>query len=224
MFSKTLDLDDDSWTLLLSLYGEDAAFKARVDESARRVLASKLKWLLPRGKEGIGPAADAAKTMQSPESREFFAEQAVRSATLLGAAQLPLPATGRAIVAGPFGDFMLEAQARMPEAEQFRFSYQPSDETLASELAAFGPRLSRADTAVVCVANPAGARFAEAARKAGKRLYVVSSLNPTYSFKFEDYGAVVAVYSYARESFKAAFAVLAGDVEAPGRLPIQARP
>jgi len=179
---------------------------------------------LPRGRKGVSPASDAAKTMQNPESREFFAEQAVRSATLLGAAQLPLPAAGRTIVAGPFGDYMLEAQARLPEAEQFRFSYQPSDETLESELAAFGQRLSRADTAVVCVANPAGSRFADLVRKAGKRLYVVSSLNPTYSFKFEGYGTVVAVYSYARESFKAAFAVLAGDVEAPGRLPIQARP
>ena len=224
MFSKTLDLDDESWTRLLSLYGGDAAFRARVDESARRVLGAKLRWLLPRGKAGIGPVTDAGKTMQSPESRKFFTEQAVRSATLLGAAQLPLPATGRTIVAGPFGDFILEAQARLPEAETFRFSYQPTEEALDSELAAFGVRLSRAQTAVVCVANPSGARFAEAARKAGKRLYVVSSLNPSYSFQFEDYGTVVAVYSYARESFKAAFAVLAGDVKAPGRLPIQVRP
>ena len=55
MFSKTLDLDDESWTRLLSLYGGDAAFRARVDESARRVLEAKLRWLSAARQGGRRP-------------------------------------------------------------------------------------------------------------------------------------------------------------------------
>ena len=163
--------------------------------------------------------------MKSPESREFFAEQAIRSATLLGAARLPLPATGRTIVAGPFGDFISEAQARLPEAETFRFSYQPTEEALDSELAAFGIAAFRAPRRRWYASPTPRARALP--RRRARRASVSTSYRrstQSYSFQFEDYGTVVAVYSYARESFKAAFAVLAGDVEAPGRLPIQVRP
>ncbi|MBU0927685.1 MAG: glycoside hydrolase family 3 protein [Spirochaetes bacterium] len=222
MFSRTLGLDDAAWTRLAALYGSDPSFKARVDESARRVLRAKLRWLLPLGRGGVDPDADPGAAMRSAESRAFFREQAARSATVFGTAGLPVPEGGRLLVAGPFGDFLAEAKARLPGSEPFRFTYQPEGSELAAELAAFRSRLAGADSVVVCVADAAGAAFAKAARKAGKRLYVVSALNPSYSLEFEDYATVVAVYSYARESFKAAFAVLAGDVEAVGRLPIRA--
>jgi len=221
MFSRTLALDDASWTRLASLYRTDAGFRARVDESARRVLRAKLRWLLPLGAEGVKPDGDPDAVMRSAESKEFFREQALRSATAFGASTLPLAQDGRVLVAGPFGDFMTEAQSRLPGSEAFRFAYQPADAANEAELAAFRARLRTADSVVVCVANPAGADFARAAREAGKRLYIVSALNPSYALEFDDYAAVVAVYSYARESFMAAFAVLTGDIEAVGRLPIQ---
>jgi beta-N-acetylhexosaminidase len=224
MFSRTLGLDDESWTRLASLYRSDPTFKARVDESARRVLRAKLRWLLPLGREGIRPDRDPAASMRSPESRGFFTEQAMRSATGLGV-PAPLPEKrGTILVAGPFGDFLSEAQARLPGVQAFRFSYQPAETASETELAEFSSRLRGADAVVVCVANPAGAAFARAARKAGKRLYVVSALNPSYALEFRGYAPVVAVYSFARESFKAAFAVLAGDVDPIGRLPIKAGP
>ncbi|PKL25139.1 MAG: glycosyl hydrolase family 3 [Spirochaetae bacterium HGW-Spirochaetae-3] len=222
MFSRTLALDDAAWNRLASLYRSDPSFKARVDESVRRILRAKLRWLLPLGRDGIIPDRDPAAAMRSAESQEFFEEQAMRSATVFGIPGLPLPDEGRTLVAGPFGDFIAEAQARIPGAETFRFSYQPAEKADASELAAFRSRLSRADTVVVCIANPAGAAFATAARESGKRLYIVSALNPSYALGFSDCATVVAVYSYARESFKAAFAVLEGDVQAMGRLPIEA--
>jgi beta-N-acetylhexosaminidase len=162
--------------------------------------------------------------MRSSESRGFFAEQAMRSATVIGELT-PLPAgRGSVLVAGPFGDFLAEAQARLPGAAAFRFSYQPAETASEAELADFSSRLRSADAVVVCVANPAGAAFARLARKAGKRLYVVSALNPAYALEFRGYASVVAVYSFARESFKAAFAVLSGDVDPIGRLPIKDGP
>ncbi|MBN2875193.1 MAG: glycoside hydrolase family 3 protein [Spirochaetales bacterium] len=220
MFSKTLAPDDAVWARLESLYRDDPTFRDRVDESVRRVLRAKIAWLLPKGIAGVVPAENPGATMRSTESREFFAEQALRSATLLGKRNVPVPSSARILVAGPFGDFFNEARARLPDAIMYRFSYLPAERADQAELAAFKAQLAGVDTVVVCVANQAGAAFAEVARGAGKRLYVVSALSPAYSLAFSDVATVVAVYSYARESFRAAFAVLAGDVEAPGRLPI----
>jgi len=127
-------------------------------------------------------------------------------------------------LAGPFADFITEAKARLPQTRTYRFTYLPAQGVATRELGEFKALLSGADTVVVCVANPGGAAFAEAVLEAGKQLYVVSSLSPTYSLAFSDTSTVVAVYSYARESFKAAFAVLSGDTQAPGRLPIGTSP
>jgi len=224
MFSRTLAMDDQVWNHMYALYRDNAAFRARVDQSVRRVLRAKLRWLLPRGRDGIMPSNNPGSSMRSEQSQEFFAQQALRSATVLGQLRLPMPATGRVLVAGQFGDYFTEAKARFPTSEAYRFSYLPAERASESELAGFASRMARADTVVVCVANQASAEFARAAIRAGKRLYVVSALNPTYSLEFEKTATVVAVYAYARESFRAAFAVLAGDIDATGRLPIVERP
>lgn len=224
MFSRTLAMDDLVWNHLYALYRNDAAFRARVDQSARRVLRAKLRWLLPRGRDGIMPSNNPAASMRSEQSQAFFSQQALRSATVLGQLSLPMPAGGRVLVAGQFGDYFTEAKARFPASDAYRFSYLPAEHASEPELAGFVSRMARADTVVVCVANQASAEFARAAVKAGKRLYVVSALNPSYALEFEKTATIVAVYAYARESFRAAFAVLAGDIDATGRLPIVERP
>lgn len=224
MFSRTLSLDDPAWDHLYALYRNDVSFRTRVDQSVRRVLRAKLRWLLPRGRDGIMPRSNPSASMRSTQSQEFFTQQALRSATVLGQVRLPVPLAGRVLVAGQFGDYFTEAKARFPTSDAYRFSYLPADHASQSEMAGFVSQLARADTVVVCVANQASAEFARAAIRAGKRLYVVSALNPSYALEFEKSATVVAVYAYARESFKAAFAVLAGDIDATGRLPIVEHP
>lgn len=223
MFSKTLAIDDPIWTYLLKLYKNDTDFAARVDESSFRVLEAKKKWLLSSGKEGLRPKTDPESYMRTQESQEFFTEQALRSATSIGKT-LPMPDNSSTVlVAGPFQDFLNEAKAKLPEARAFRFSYQPADKADASELADFKARLLNVKAAIVCVANPAGADFAKAVKDAGKTLYIVSVLSPSYSLAFKDYADITAVYSYSKDSFKAAFAVIMKEIKATGRLPLEAR-
>ena len=224
MFSKTLALDDPVWTRLLALYRRDASFKDRVDESARRVIRAKLDWLLPRGEKGLYPIADPESVLRTEESRTFFFEQALRSATLLGDGAVDPDSVGRLLVAGQFADFFPEAQRRFPTAEVFRFAYMPAERANAEDLASFRGRLAGVDTVLVCVANPASAEYARAVVKAGKRLLVVSVLSPASAMEFIPHGSIAAVYSYSRESFTAALAVLVGEVEAVGRLPVALRP
>lgn len=220
MFSRTLGMNDAEWRTLLSLYRRDRSFQARVDESTLRVLRAKLRWLLPRGQEGLRPAPSPQAAFRVPESREFFQEQARRSATLVG---LPLDEggpPGRVLAAGPYADFFALAAESFPGAEGFRFPLSPSERAPAAELEAFKARLRGYDSAVVCVANPAGAAFAREALRAGKRLYIVSVMSPIFAAEFAERATVVAVYSSSQESFRAAFEVLSGRLEPRGRLPV----
>jgi beta-N-acetylhexosaminidase len=220
MFSRTLGMNDAEWTKLLGLYRRDPSFRARVDESALRVLRAKLGWLLPRGVQGIRPISDPEEAFRLPESLAFFQEQARRSATLLGERDLPAREGERLLVAGQFSDFFAEAGRAFPGSESFRFSYLPGERAVPEELDEFKRRLRAADGVVVCVANPASASFAREAAEAGKKLYVASVLSPVFAAEFASGGLVVAVYSYAAESFKAAFGVLSGQSGAVGRLPV----
>lgn len=220
MFSRTLGMNDVEWRTLLSLYRRDESFRARVDESALRVLRAKLRWLLPRGQEGLRPVASPQAAFRLPESRAFFLEQARRSATLVG---LPLEdggPPGRVLAAGPYADFFAFAAETFPGAESFRFPLSPTERAPTAELEAFRARLRGVDSVVVCVANPAGAGFAREALRAGKRLYIVSVMSPIFSAEFAERASVVAVYSSSQDSFRAAFEVLSGRLEPRGRLPV----
>jgi beta-N-acetylhexosaminidase len=128
------------------------------------------------------------------------------------------------LVAGQFADFFPEALRRFPNAEVFRFAYMPAERANTGDLASFRAKLAGVDTVLVCVANPASAQYARAAVQAGKRLLVVSVLSPASAMEFIPHGSIAAVYSYARESFTAAFAILVGEIEAVGRLPVALRP
>lgn len=219
MFSKTIALQEESWLRLSALYKSDPVFRARVDESALRVIGSKLRWLLPRGRQGVFPSDNSQDAMQSPQSQTFFDGQAMRSATMVGADR-EAPA-GRILLAAQFPDFFTEA-AVIPAAASwstFRFSYQPADSPKPDELSAFRTALRSCDSIIICVANEASAMLAKTAITAGKRVYVVSVLSPVFALDLAPQAEVLAVYSYAKESFRAAFRVITEQAQASGRLP-----
>ncbi len=225
MISRILDFSDEAWRRLLGEYRSNPEFRKRVRESAVRVLRAKQTYLKPRGAAGVCPEEDGAR-LQDREARDFFADQAYRSATILEGAGLPLApeAPGRVVLAGAFSDFFAEGLARYPRAEHFRFSYLADGEGLAAELESFRVRIRGARAVVVSVANSSSAAFADASARSGVPTYVVSVLSPAFALDALPVSGSVAVYSFSRESFAAAFAVLSGAMEARGILPIGRNP
>jgi beta-N-acetylhexosaminidase len=227
MISKLLGPDDPAWRLLLSEYRGRPAFKARSREAAARVVATKLKYLKPRGKQALVPdIAGLAAKVPDPEAAAFFEEQAFRSATLLLPKEvrpggIPFAPQGRLVVAGPFKEFFDVALAAYPGAQAFRFSYEPEGAALPAEVADFDLALKVADEVLVCVANGAGMDFAVRAHEAGKRVAILSAQSPAPLSRAPWADAAVAVYSYSRESLRAGIAVLAGKAQAQGRLPLR---
>ena len=227
MISQLLRTDDPAWIRLLSAYRERPAFKARVREAATRVIETKLKYLRPRGKAALVPdLALLAARVPDPEAAGFFKAQAYRSATVLRAGGIPFAAApglarGRLLVAGPFKDFFDAALGAYPGAGIFHFSYEPEGAALGSEMAAFDRALAEVDAVIICVANAAGMDFAQRAHEAGKRVAILSAQSPAPLSRAPWADASVAVYSYSRESISAGIAVLAGETQAQGTLPLR---
>lgn len=224
MISRILEFSEEAWVRLLREYRTNPEFKARVRESALRILRAKQDFLKPKGPAGVEPLAERASLLQSRDARTFFTDQAYRSATVLEGSGLPLLPGGRILLAGSFSDFFAEGTARYPGAETFRFGFQPGAEVPASELESFRARLGGLRAVVVNVANSAGAAFARTAAGAGVPVFLVSVLSPVYALDAGPIAGGVAVYNGSRESYAAAFAVLSGAVEGGGVLPIPRTP
>ena len=222
MFSKTPAMDDPVWTNLLWAYRNEKAFRDRVKDAARRVLALKLDYLRRPGTPPLSPdPEEVAKRVPDPEGRAFFAELASRSVTILGGADLPLKeeAATHMLIAGQFDDFLRIGKLAYPDAETFRFSYIPFDRAVWAEREAFLKAAGAADRIVLCVANPASLEMLLALKNSGKKVYVVSALTPVYLDRAPWVDAALAVYSYAPESFIAGFSALSGRIPADGVLP-----
>jgi beta-N-acetylhexosaminidase len=226
MISHLLAADDPAWNRLLDAYRGRPAFKARVREAASRVLATKLKYLRPRGRAALVPdLAGLAKRVPDPEASAFFEAQAYRSATAVRSGDIPFApvgkSRGRLLAAGPFKDFFDAVLEAYPSAATFRFSYEPARAALRSEIWDFDRSLAGVESVIVCVANGAGMDFAERAHAAGKRVAIVSVQSPAPLSRAPWAEAAVAVYSYSGESLRAGVAVLSGKAPAQGELPLR---
>jgi len=73
---------------------------------------------------------------------------------------------------------------------------------------------------VFCLANYNSLAVLDLLRDLAPRLLVVSTLSPVYLEEAPWVETAVAVYGTGRDSFRAGFAALAGDIAATGRMPV----
>jgi beta-N-acetylhexosaminidase len=224
MFSKTPFLNDPVWTVLAAAMKTEPAFRERVRNAARRILAVKLNYL--RGEQVVPYIPDLKKVeaeLPDSEGARFFLDLAARSVTFIkggvigpdtsgGVFPLSPEKAGKVFLAGQYMDFFNAGRAAYPGAS----AYWYSSERPASEFV----RLARgADTVIFCLSGEEGLSFLRALRELGKRVIVFSVLSPVHLEEAPWIDGAIAVYSYAPESFVAGFSAMLGRIPAQGRLP-----
>jgi beta-N-acetylhexosaminidase len=201
----------------------EPAFRAVVAEAATRVLAEKLRFLAPRGRAALFPDPErVASSIPAPGAAEFFRQSAARAVTLVAGARVPWhPSLGaRVLLCGQIEEFFEEGLARWPGAETLRFAYEPFYDADPVDLERIPARARAYDAVVFCLANYNSLAVLDRLRDLGPRLLVLSTLSPVYLADAPWVETAVAVYGTGRDSFRAGFAVLAGDIAAPGRMPV----
>jgi beta-N-acetylhexosaminidase len=223
MLSKTPSLGDPVWTNLLSSMRQESAFRERVRDAARRIVAVKLEHL--RGKNAAPYIPDLRKAeagLPDPEGSRFFLDLAVRSVTALDGAQDIFPLTqekaGSVLLAGQYLDFFSAGRTAYPGARGYWYTPEPEAIATLLEMA------RRSDTIIFCLSDAEGLRVLRNLRGLGKRVIVFSVLSPVYLDQVSWIDGALAVYSYAPESFIAGFSFMLGRIGAQGQLPLQAAP
>jgi beta-N-acetylhexosaminidase len=215
MLSKTPNLSDPVWTSLVLAMREEGGFRERVRDAARRVLITKLKYL--RGEKAVPYVPDLRRLdteLPTPESSAFFLSLAARSVTVVrGAIPLSPKKAGKVLLAGQFEDFFSAGKKAYPGAAQYYYSPARG----SWELNYYA---READTVIFCISDAAGLSLLRSLQNLGKPVYVLSVLSPAYIEDVTWAEGVIAVYSYAPESFTAGFSALLGRIPAPGKLPL----
>lgn len=223
LISRELEPDGFLWTQLKKRYVTDKQFKNRVDESVKRILKAKLRYIGKIDRTYLLEIPSGGKNLEEKNERQFFFEQASRSVTKIGSLPfVPLTDTGDLLIVSQFYELTQEAKKMYPGSQVIKISYLPESLPVTEEIAAFRERLPSVKTVLVCVANQASAFYAEEALKQGKTVYVLSVLNPWHVRKFVNKANIIAVYSFARESFQAGLLALQGKLPLFGSFPITA--
>jgi len=126
----------------------------------------------------------------------------------------------RVLLCGQIDEFFAEGLARWPDADSLPFSYEPFYGANPDDLERVPARARGYDTVVFCLANYNSLEVLGRMRDLAPRLLVVSTLSPVHLGEASWIETAVAVYGTGRDSFRAGFAVLAGDIAATGRMPV----
>jgi beta-N-acetylhexosaminidase len=217
MMSSTPNLNDAVWAYLAASMKEEPEFRERIRDAARRILELKLEYL--RGERAVPPVPDLKRVeaeLPDPEGAAFFLGLAARSVTVIrgntGIFPLSPEKAGRILLAGQFSGFFSAGKAAYPEAASCWYSPDRPEELIR--------RAGNADTVIFCLADAPGLAILRRLRYLDKRVIVLSVLSPAYLDEVSWTAGAVAVYSYAPESFIAAFSAMLGRIPARGRLPL----
>jgi beta-N-acetylhexosaminidase len=227
MLSKTPSLSDPIWTNLLAAMRQEPAFRDRVRDAARRIIAMKLEHL--RGENAVPYIPDLRKAesgLPDPEGSRFFLDLAARSVTIIKGAgedqtNAVFPLTpekaGNVLLIGKYPEFFTSGKAAYPDAK----SWGDPREIWIQEVLS---RARQADTIIFCLPDDEDLsvlRRLRELRGLGKRVIVFSVLSPVYLDQVPWIDGAIAVYSYAPESFVAGFSAMLGRIPAQGQFPLR---
>jgi beta-N-acetylhexosaminidase len=218
MLSTTPNLGDPVWTYLVSSMRQEPEFRERVRDACRRVLKLKLEYL--RGEKKVPYVPDLSRIeagLADPEGTAFFLSLAARSVTIIDEKKVfPLSAenAGRVLLAGDYAEFFNAGRKAFPNASSY--SYDFLNLQTAGELTYYA---RNADTVILCISDRVSGRTLEQLRRLNKRLIIFSVLSPGHLDELSWADGIVAVYSYAPESFVAGFSAILGRIPGRGRLP-----
>ena len=210
------------WNRMLPLMSEDPLFRQRVIDAAERVLRVKLEYLKRPDAVPLNPDPERL-LLPNPEGREFFFDQAFRSATLINGSSLPLSLEEgeKVLLAGQFEEYFEVGENFFPDADMFDISYAPFYYPVSSEKRRLEALADEYSTIIFCLANPNSLECLKAIEHSGSRIIVISVLTPVYLDEVPWVDSSVAVYGTGTDSFKAGFAAITGVFEPEGNLPVR---
>ncbi len=223
LVSHTPAVQEKTWVALSAAMGASSAFRDAVRESVRRILEVKLRGFRQNASVVVPVPASVSSLIPAAGARAFFSRISARAVTLLAGARVPYaPRAGeRILLAGQYDQFIAEGRRRYPGADAYLFPFDPFYTARPEDVAALPAKAVGHDTIIFCVANYNSLAVLQTLQSLGKKVIVISALSPVYLDETPWVKTALAVYGDSADSFRAGFAVLAGDYHAAGVLPVR---
>ena len=217
MISRNFELHREIHRSFTELARNDPAFRQTLSDAVTRIIRIKREYLddLP---DSSGPQA-----LPYADGQQANIDLASRSVAIYRGESVPFDSRYVAnggigiLMAGQNRLFLSEAQRRFPSATILSLPFgTPSGETI-DELIALA---READRIVFCLENRGGVEFLEEISEFDDKITVLSVLTPVYLRETPWVRSAIATFARGVDSLRAGFAVLAGDYQAEGRMPI----
>jgi beta-N-acetylhexosaminidase len=215
------------WDMVLKTMKIDPDFRARVKDAAFRVVRIKLLYL--RGDKAVPliPDPDMAGTsIPADGSGPFFFDQAARSITVIRKGRIPLTPqnAGKVLILSSYKQFLEEGVRRFPGAETYLFAWEPFKEEQSAAISWLAPRAGRYDTIIFCLSSEKDVPILQSLKSWGSQVVVISVFSPLSLKRVPWTETAIAAYSTLKNCLTAGFAVLCGDYEPEGKIPINLDP
>lgn len=230
MISGDINIQNSAWEYCLRAMKKDPAFRERIEESARRILRIKLKYLKDDDRVPLIPTQEAM-TAEVPhrEGEKYFYQHAYRSITLLrgDSAELGIEldeegrVKERVLLAGTFPYFFIEGFKRFPGADRFFFDYQPFHTPHPRELKENLRReAAQYDHIIFNLYSPGSLDVLKALEPFADKVTVFSVLSPVFLMETPWVPRAIAAWGLGPFSFEAGFAALRGDFTPTAEIPL----
>ncbi len=199
---------------------KDDDFLSGLRESVRRIVSLKLRYFRYGGIEDLLPdSTTLVEKLRENDTDPTIIDLAGRSVTVLADRDIPFSGAvdESILLLGQYTAFIREGKRRYPNAESYLFSYE---DVSSRELDEIRRIATDAERIVLCLANYEALEVLQSLEDFANRITVFSVLTPVFLRDTPWADSVIATYSTSVESFRAGFAVLSGDFEPEGTLPI----
>ena len=230
LISHSPPAQEETYTYLLRVMREEPAFKTAVKEAVKKILIVKMRYLKGDNSVPLEPRLSTADNFRTGQADRFFFNVACRSVTLIKGTDIPFkPDMPRAdsfgngeriLLLGQYEDFLKAGLKRYKNARTYYYPFSPFYHADPDVLKRAVAAASHYDTIIFCLANFNSLDILKALEKLHKRIIVISALTPVYLREVPWVKTAIAVYGIDLNSFRAGFAVLAGDFTPKGKLPI----
>ncbi len=223
LVSHTPDVQEQAWARLIRLIKSDKSFKQRVRQAVKRILQVKLKAF--KGKNAFPFIPDVEKVadnIPAKNANQFFFDSSCRSITIIRGADIPYKPQPdeKILIVGQYHDFLQQGVKRYPQAATLYISWAPQYYAMENDIKRVTGAAKAYDTVIFCLSSPSTLEILEALRNLKKKIIVISALTPVYLLHTPWVKSAIAVYGESTESFSAGFAVMAGDFNPEGKLPV----
>lgn len=208
------------WESVFNEYQKNEEFRIQAKKSAIRILKIKLEYLADSLHVPFFPdEKKAIAEIPSPESENFFFNQACRSLTQLSSNRLVLPKKSKILLAGYNADFFAEGEkwfSQIGKINTYASMEKNGTSGTANQIITL---MKNFDYLILCVEENQSLTLAKQIKKTIPNLSIITTFVQGDLKDQSDFANSLMLYGLTAYSCKAAYAVLTGDFTPRGKLP-----